>query len=318
MRSTLLAVAALAFLRIVLGLHFFLEGSSHLRDPDWSSAGFRRAAVGPFADFYRSALPQTGDWSGTLGAIDGRSLDEAAEAWRKSVVAGWEELLEARARSVPLDGETRAAADEALESAARELSRATRSIGEELEAYRLELARLDSWRRRPGANDIPFERQRVARRRSELEQEAAAWMADADAIGKRLVATWDAGLPSDMDRRRAAAAAPPTALWKADRFVSWALVTIGIGLVLGIFVKFHAIGGAIFLASVLVTQPFWVAGAQPTYNQWVEFAALLAIAAMPIGGWSGLDYFLTRFLANHGPSWCPLSAWCRRGTLTTG
>jgi len=318
MRSTILAVAALAFLRIVLGLHFFLEGVSHLRDPGWSSAGFRRAAVGPLADVYRAALPQTGDWSGTLGAADGRPADEAAEAWRESVVAGWRRLLDARARAVPLDGEARAAADTALESAAGELAAATRSAGEDLEAYRLELARLDGWRRRPGAKDIPYERQRVARRRGELDRDAAAWMADAEAIGRRLVAAWDARLPSDADRRRAAAATPPTPLWKADRFVSWALVTIGIGLVLGIFVKFNAVGGAIFLASVLVTQPFWVAGAQPTYNQWVEFAALLAIAAVPIGGWSGLDYFLTRFLANHGPSWCPLSACCRRGTDSTG
>ena len=53
MRLPLLAVAALAFLRIVCGLHFFLEGISHLRDPDWSSAGFRRAAVGPLADWAR-------------------------------------------------------------------------------------------------------------------------------------------------------------------------------------------------------------------------------------------------------------------------
>jgi hypothetical protein len=64
MRSTLLAVTALAFLRIVVGMHFFLEGLSHLRDPDWSSAGFRKAAVGPLADFFRASLPETGNWCG--------------------------------------------------------------------------------------------------------------------------------------------------------------------------------------------------------------------------------------------------------------
>ena len=318
MRPTILAVAALAFLRIVLGLHFFLEGLSHLRDPEWSSVGFRRAAVGPLADFYRSALPQTGDWSGTLGAADGRPVGEAANAWRESVVASWWQLLDARSRAVPLDEQARATAEEALESAAGELAEYTRSITDDLGAYRLEVARLDAVRRRPGTDDIPFERQRIARRRAELEREAAGWMADADAIGKRLEAAWDARLASDADRRRAAAAAPPTQLWKADRFVSWALFTIGICLVLGIFVKFNAVGGAIFLASVIVTQPFWVAGAQPTYNQWVEMAALLAIAAVPTGGWSGIDYFLGRFVASYGPSWCPLAACCRRDSVSTG
>lgn len=56
MRATLLAVAALAFLRIVVGMHFFLEGLSHLRDPNWSSAGFRQAAVGPWAEWYLSLI----------------------------------------------------------------------------------------------------------------------------------------------------------------------------------------------------------------------------------------------------------------------
>ena len=98
MRLPLLAVAALALLRIVCGLHFFLEGLAHLRDPDWSSAGFRKAAVGPLADLYRSSLPQTGDWSATLAAANDRSAPEAAAAWQESVVASWKNLLDARVK----------------------------------------------------------------------------------------------------------------------------------------------------------------------------------------------------------------------------
>jgi len=71
--------------------------------------------------------------------------------------------------------------------------------------------------------------------------------------------------------------------------------------VAGLFVKFNAVGGALFLAGVIASQPFWVPGSQATYDQWVEMAALLAIAALPVGGWSGLDHFLMR--------WCPV---CRR------
>jgi uncharacterized membrane protein YphA (DoxX/SURF4 family) len=134
-------------------------------------------------------------------------------------------------------------------------------------------------------------------------------MAEADAIGRRLVGRWDAALGSDDLRRRVAAAAEPAPLWKADRFVSWSLVTIGASLVVGFLVKFMAMGGATFLASVIASQPFWVAGAQPTYDQWVELAALFVIAALPTGGWSGLDYFRDKY--------CLLTAWCRgacRGT----
>lgn len=300
MRATLLAVAALAFLRIVVGMHFFLEGLSHLRDPDWSSAGFRQAAVGPWAEWYRRDLPETGDWSGTLGATGSRSAPEAAVAWKESVVAGWRQLLADRSRLAPLDAAARASAEEKLAAAAAELDAYAADIGDDLVAWRLERERLQAAERSPASRQIPFARDRVAKKRRELAAQASGWMNDAAAIGRKLVVEWDRSL-SPADRQRAAAAQQPTALWKADRFVSWSLVTIGACLVLGLLVKFNAMGGACFLASVIASQPFWVAGAQPTYDQWVELAALLAVAALPMGGWSGLDYFLLPH--------CPVSRW---------
>jgi len=301
MRLPILAVVALSFLRIVLGLHFFLEGLSHLRDPSWSSAGFRRAAVGPFADSYRSLLPQTGDWSGTLGRVDGKPAAEASAAWQATVVKGWRMLLDRRMQAAPLDEAGREAAQKRLAAAADELRDHLTDIGEDLAEYRRQLERLAAMERRPGVGEIPFERERLSRKRAELAGQAAGWMADADAIGRKLVADWDAALGSPAARRSAAAAAGPTPLWKADRFVSWSLTTIGACLLIGLFVKFNAVGGALFLAGVIASQPFWVPGSQATYDQWVEMAALLAIAALPAGGWSGLDHFLMR--------WCPV---CRR------
>lgn len=302
MRTTLLAVAALALLRIVVGLHFFLEGIGHLRDPDWSSAGFRKAAVGPLGDWYRSSLPQTGDWTGTLGSRGPEDAAAAAGRWQESVVRGWRALLARRARLVPLSTDARAGAEKSLEAAQAELAAYVATIADDLVDYRLQLQRLTGMQEKPGAAAIPFERERVAKKRGELAGRAAGWMKDAGAIGTKLVAEWDRQLGSDAERRRAATAIEPTALWKADRFVSWSLVTIGACLVLGILVKFNAMGGAMFLASVIASQPFWVAGAQSTYDQWVELSALLAIAALPSGGWSGLEYFLKQ--------WCPLFRRC--------
>ena len=132
MRSKLLAVAALAFLRIVVGMHFFLEGLSHLRDPDWSSAGFRKAAVGPLADFFRGSLPETGDWSGTLGRTDGRPVAEAAAAWKASVVAGWKKQLTDREKLLPLDAAGRAAAEKRLDRAGAELDDLVAGMADEI------------------------------------------------------------------------------------------------------------------------------------------------------------------------------------------
>ena len=301
MRSTLLAVAALAFLRIVVGMHFFLEGLSHLRDPDWSSAGFRQAAVGPWADLYRGGLPQTGDWTGTLGAADGRPAAEAAGAWTESVVGTWRNLLAERSRLVPLDAAAKAKAEAQLTAAAAELEAYAAGIAEDLSGYMLETQRLAALKESPAATQIPFARDRVAKKRRELAGQAAGWMKNAAAIGTKLAAEWDADL-SAAERLKVSAVAAATPLWKADRFVSWSLLTIGACLAAGFLTKFNAMGGVFFLASVIASQPFWVAGALPTYDQWVEVAALLVIAAMPLGGWSGLDYFLR--------SYCPWAGCC--------
>lgn len=298
MRTPILALIALAFLRIVIGLHFFLEGVSHLRDPEWSSVGFRKAAVGPLAAGFRSLLPETGDWTGTLGAADRRPADEAIAAWEASVAAGWQRRLDARLKTVRLAGDPLEQAQQALAAARKELAEWVAGVKEQLVEYRLEVFRLADSEASPAAREVPFERERVAKKRRELAGDAAAWMAAAEAIGGRLEAAWDASLPPG-DRERVAAATPPSPLWKADRFVSWSLTTIGACLVLGLLVKFNAMGGALFLASVVASQPFWMAGAQDTYAQWSELAALLALAALPTGGWSGLDYFLQ--------SWCPFA-----------
>jgi uncharacterized membrane protein YphA (DoxX/SURF4 family) len=299
MRSTVLAVAALSLLRIVVGMHFFLEGLSHLRDPSWSSVGFRKAAVGPLAEWYRSELPQTGDWSGTLGRVDGRDAREAAEDWQRSVRAGWEATLARREKVAPLAPDQQTAAKTALDAAAAALDAAVASWGEDLADYRLQVARLRSAEVQPAAAEIPFARDRVAKQRRELAGKVAGWSREADAIGVKLVADWDASLSREQ-LNKVAATKEPSKLWKADRFVAWALVTIGACLVVGFLVKFNAVGGALFLASVVAAQPFWVPGAIATYDQWVEMAALLVIACMPVGGWSGLDYFLTSCCA----SWC--------------
>ncbi len=307
-RLPILAVAALVLLRLVVGLHFFLEGLSHLRDPNWSSAGFRKAAVGPLAERYRAALPQVGDWDGAVATLGTGDTASAVEAWKKTVEAGWRKLLEARIKAVPLDKARLADAEAAIERTSKEFGDYLAGIAPDIEEYRLQLSRIDRMARQSAADGPPFERTRLARKRQESGQRASGWMADAEGFEARLVGEWDASL-SPAERTLAAAARERGPLWKADRFVSWSLVTIGACLVLGVLVKFNAMGGVFFLGSVIASQPFWVAAAQPTYDQWVEMAALLALAAMPCGGWCGLDYFLMPRLEK----FCPLARCCGRG-----
>jgi uncharacterized membrane protein YphA (DoxX/SURF4 family) len=155
------------------------------------------------------------------------------------------------------------------------------------------------------AKDVPFMRDRVADKERELAGQKNGWMEEANAVGRELVSAWNEPLSAE-ERRIADTAVEPTRLWKADRFVSWSLTTIGACLVIGIFTKFNAVGGVFFLLSVVASQPFWLPAAQATYDQWVEIAGLLVLASMPLGAWAGIDAFLMPILKKY----CPLKICC--------
>ena len=304
MRLTLLATLALIALRVVIGLHFFLEGSSHLRDPQWSSVGFRRAAVGPLSDFYRQSLPEPGSFTATIAALDDRSSEEVIAAWEANVVADWEQRVAARLAVVGAEDAAGAAeaAASAVESTREEWKTYLAEVTPDIEDYRGELARLAAMRRSGGAEEIPYVMERIRDKERELAGLAAGWKTDAEAFGDRVVGRLSEAV-SPASRAAVAAVTDRTDLWKADQFVSWSLVAIGGCLVVGFLTKFNAMGGVIFLGSVVASQPFWIPGAQATYEQWVEMAGLLVLASMPCGGWMGLDYLLSPLTRRC----CPLS-----------
>jgi uncharacterized membrane protein YphA (DoxX/SURF4 family) len=49
-------------------------------------------------------------------------------------------------------------------------------------------------------------------------------------------------------------------------------------LALGLFPRLAAAAGALFLASILATQPPWIPGAAETWSQSIEMLALLVLA----------------------------------------
>ena len=305
--------ASLIFLRIVVGLHFFLEGSSHLRDPSWSSAGFRKAAVGPLASFLKSDLPETGDWKSTLGNVQStNAVDVAAAAdnWRSSIVEEWKALGERRNVVLRRSGWVAPAdwvelSSAALRAADKKLASMLDYANEDLLDFCRQAVRLKTTEKSAMAKDVPFMRDRVADKERELAGQKNGWMEEANAVGRELVSAWNEPLSAE-ERRIADTAVEPTRLWKADRFVSWSLATIGACLVIGIFTKFNAVGGVFFLLSVVASQPFWLPAAQATYDQWVEIAGLLVLASMPLGAWAGIDAFLMPILKKY----CPLKICC--------
>ena len=76
-----------------------------------------------------------------------------------------------------------------------------------------------------------------------------------------------------------------------NKIIPWFDITVGVLLILGLFTRWASLAAAIFLFSVLMTQPFWVPGAAPTYYQAIEFVACLVLFAIHAGRFGGLDYF---------------------------
>lgn len=88
---------------------------------------------------------------------------------------------------------------------------------------------------------------------------------------------------------------PNSKLKWINRVIPWFDTTVGVLLILGLFTTPAAIAAALFLASVVLTQPFWIPGTTPTYYQIVELAGLLVVAAAGSANTLGLDYIWSLF-----------------------
>jgi uncharacterized membrane protein YphA (DoxX/SURF4 family) len=77
--------------------------------------------------------------------------------------------------------------------------------------------------------------------------------------------------------------------------VTCMVTSVGVCLLFGFFTRLASTVAAIFLFSVITTQPPWLAGAVPTMFQTIEMAALLVLAATAAGRWAGLDFFTHAF-----------------------
>lgn len=75
--------------------------------------------------------------------------------------------------------------------------------------------------------------------------------------------------------------------------IPWFDTIVGVLLILGLFTRFASLAAALFLCSVLLTQPFWIPGTVPTYYQAIEMAACLVLFATCAGRIGGLDFFFS-------------------------
>lgn len=294
-------VILLVVLRLNIGWHFFNEGVKHYTDPNWTSEGTLRSATGPLADFYQSYLPDYHGMDEWLHSERNEKPSDAAKGWVGQLEADMEARREAFATHYGLD-EKQQIQSIAVTKEFQDLLRSWAG------ARRDELANhAHQWRRQqemgksPDAGKVPFRKQRIVTSESALAAESAGWRTELTALELEFEANLSELLTAEQ-RTQGPLPRPRTSIDGVDSVMTYVIMAVGACLLLGLFSRTASVVGALFLASVVSMQPFWVSEALPTYNQLVEMFALLVLATTHSGRWAGLDFFIHHLITGRTPA----------------
>ena len=300
---------------------------------DFSAEGFLRQAKGPLAGFFLNRVPGGHQWQVKLavpveltpessqelvGWVTGyvklrqgelasgkHSEVEIPEfvpyaAWFAQIEEDRRDLLQ-RFTNVPgLIDEQRTQAAAVFERRQSQVADYLAGESLDMQAYRHELWRLENMQDTPGADAVPFQQQRVAQKLADTTRTPLKWVAAvrqfdddfADELSG-LVTDEQRASPVGPEVESAVADSKSKQLHWMNLAVTGLTISVGLCLLLGLFTRLASAAGALFLLSVMATQPPWVVGAETTvfYYQLVEFAALVLLGAAAAGRVAGLDFF---------------------------
>ncbi len=290
-RYPIAAALALLFLRLALGAHFFSEGVEKLSG--FSSEGFLLAAKGPMAIAYQSFAAGDHDWRKLLS--EPRKLPAevgaapAHKPWSDRVKGDWEKMRDDFVREAKLDEEAAERATAIVKSTIARLDAYLASQEDAIAEYRHELWKLAELKQDPAAGELPFVNDRIADATGSTRNTPRPWVAEASAIETQMVRELLAIVPPTAKIQ--AALDPTTPLDQVNTVITWTVLSVGVMLWIGLATPIAALVAALFLLSVMASQPPWVAGAESSFffYQLVEVAALVAVAATGAGKWAGLD-----------------------------
>lgn len=309
----------LVALRVAIGWHFFQEGVSHRNDPKWSSEPFLRQAKGPLADQYKSRAPGYHEFDLLLAvpledepAPEGEAAkkpQKGAESnvyreWYTAVVRDWKNRGDEISNLYHFTDEQKEKLKAVLDQYDQNLTDLLALYETDITNYRRQLARNQAMAKVAGADAIPNLQARATKRERDPLVEPATfsdtkpseWISnikDLEAAFEREVL----GLRTAEQTEKYGAVSPATTpLKQMDTTITWVLIVGGGCLLVGLFTRLSAVVLAIFLGSVIASQPPWVAGTAPTYFQVVELIALVVLASSHVGRWGGLDFFVHHFI----------------------
>lgn len=313
----------LVVLRLSLGCHFLYEGVWKITNADkFSARPFLTQAKGPLAPVFYAMVPD----------LDGRQRLQIQEVVvehkdgtkeKGLAVTGhcykdvWKELLDRSVTYYNLQNEQKADAEKIYNQYVKGLETYLAENFDAIQGYFRSLEEFER-ERRAGNNGAEFQQARLWDRQQQLRAEVNGWLSRIDQMGEDYQRDlWNKLQPDQRDKGPLTMAAigpdrlpVPIPYVRGfgdlvDKAVTYGLAAIGLCLFLGLFTRLASLGGAVFLAFVLMTQPPWptiyppfpevVGHAMVVDKNFVEMVALLLLATTAAGRFAGLDYFIHRW-----------------------
>ena len=227
-------------------------------------------------------------------------------AWYKVVVDDWGNRAKEIETFYNYTADQKKNVDDLLKQYADNLDKVLAGYDTDITAYRHGLNRNIKISQQPGSDNIPNVIKRLTSRAanptgepgvSDGKSTPAEWKADAQALEAAFERdVVELAAPEQRKLGTPTAAQTGLTLQKIDTIVIWTLIIGGACLVVGLFTRLSAVVLALFLLSIVLSQPAWLAGTVDTYNQTVECIALLVLASSHVGRWGGLDFFVHHLL----------------------
>jgi uncharacterized membrane protein YphA (DoxX/SURF4 family) len=238
----------------------------------------------------------------------------------ESTLAAWQEFKDRVARRYRMTDDQKTKADKLYDQYKTFLTDYLDENAEKIVGYRDSLKRYQE-ELAQGGNGAPYYKKRVwdwehepegPLGRQGYQKQAKGWLTDIDKMGTSFQAgLWDL-LDEDQQQRGYFTASWNPFQWprieQINFAVTYGLTAIGLCLMLGLFTRLAALGGAAFMFFVLLTQPSlpWIyppPGPESGHallidKNFIEMAALLLLATTAAGRWGGLDALLRRKARN--------------------
>ncbi len=283
-----LAAAAIVALRLGIGLHFYLEGTSKLQDPKPFTSYFLAAAKGPLAPQYKKMI-----WD-----ADGLYRMDS-----KLAGAHWKGYASQASSHFGFDKDQSAAAAKLATSYEERLRAWLGSNSDEIEEYQLGLERRDKNAQQQVRQDLASLRAHDAKIESERNSLKMKVLPTIDNLWKDLENDINALATTEQYQKSGRleigkVGRRPLDSEFMDWFVPYFDTTVGVLLILGLFTRFAATAAGLFLLSVCLSQFPGSVGAAPIYYQGVEMLALFVLAAIGAGRFAGLDFLVTGLIRN--------------------